>query len=67
MALNGTISLPKQLKREEFLMQNGRLASLLARKAQLEAQADNERDYVLRSHLKRQKLVLKEEIERMSS
>jgi len=48
-------------------MQNGRLASLLARKAQLEAQADNERDYVLRSHLKRQKLVLKEEIERMSS
>lgn len=48
-------------------MQNGRLASLLARKAQLEAQAEKEHDYVRRSHLKRQKLVVKEEIDRMSS
>lgn len=48
-------------------MQNGRLASLLARKAQLESQAEKERDYVRRSQLKRQKLVVKEEIARLSS
>ena len=48
-------------------MQNGRLASLLARKAQLEAQADTETDYLLRSHLKRQKLMVKEEIEKISA
>ena len=48
-------------------MQNGRLASLLARKAQLDAQAENERDYLRRSELKRQKLIVKEEIVRMSS
>jgi len=47
-------------------MQNGRLASLLARKAQLEAQAENERDHLTLSHLKRQKLMLKDEIEKIS-
>ena len=48
-------------------MQNGRLASLLARKAQIEAQAENERDYLKLSNLKRQKLMLKEEIEKISA
>ena len=48
-------------------MQNGRLASLLARKAQLEAQAENETDYLRRSHLKRQKLMVKEEIDKISA
>ena len=48
-------------------MQNGRLASLMARKAQLDAQAENEPNYLLRTALKRQKLVLKDEIQRISS
>jgi hypothetical protein len=48
-------------------MQNGRLASLLARKAQVEAQAENERDHLKLSFLKRQKLMLKEEIEKISA
>lgn len=48
-------------------MQNGRLASLMARKAQLEAQAEKERDHLRRTEIKRQKLVVKEEIERLSS
>jgi hypothetical protein len=59
--------LPSNMKRGGFLMQNGRLASLLARKAQLEAQAENESDHLRRTNLKRQKLMVKEEIERISA
>lgn len=49
------------------MMLNGRLASLLARKAQLEARAEQESDHLVLSHLKRQKLMLKDEIARISS
>ena len=48
-------------------MQNGRLASLLARKAQIEVQTENERDHLKLSNLKRQKLMIKDEIERLSA
>jgi hypothetical protein len=48
-------------------MQNGRLASLMARKAQLESRLSDETDHLKRSQIKREKLLLKDEIERHSA
>ncbi len=53
-------------------MQSGRLAYLMARKAQLDAEVHKESssthpDHLRLTHLKRQKLQLKEEIERVGS
>jgi hypothetical protein len=53
-------------------MQSGRLAQLMARKAQLDSAVNQERnsasaDHLKLSALKRQKLMVKEEISRMSS
>lgn len=54
------------------MMQSGRLAHLMARKAQLDAEVNKESSNVNPNHirltqLKRQKLQLKEEIERISA
>lgn len=54
------------------MMQSGRLAHLMARKAQLEAEVNKESsvsnpNHLRLTHLKRQKLQLKEEIERIGS
>lgn len=54
------------------MMQSGRLAYLMARKAQLDAEVNKESSTMNPNHLrltklKRQKLMLKEEIERIGS
>ena len=53
------------------MVQNGRLASLLARKAQLESELQRENsffapDQLRLTTLKRRKLVVKEEIDRLA-
>lgn len=53
------------------MMQSGRLAFLMARKAQLDAEVNKEAsavhpDTLRLTQLKRQKLVLKEEIQRLA-
>lgn len=60
-----------QHEKEEFMMHDGRFASLLARKAQIEGELQREMnvpmpDQVRLSTLKRRKLMVKDEISRLS-